>query len=163
VNRVLRAAILAGAGSGVPSTAWALARGDDVLAPTWAAGGLLIPGGRPGPRLLAAAALAHGALTLGWTAVLDRALPRRNAVPAGAAAGLAIAAVDLGFARAYPDAARLRGVGQLPLLPQLADHVAFGVLAAAVLRPARRPRRSTPGCGPDGTGTSRRRRVGSTR
>jgi hypothetical protein len=69
----------------------------------------------------------HLALSLGWTIVLDRAGVRT--ARAGAVAGLAIAAVDLGIA-----GRRLPRIQALPLLPQLADHVAFGAIAGWLLR-----------------------------
>jgi hypothetical protein len=134
VNRVVRAAAVAGALSGVPSTAWALARHGDPLAPTWAAGRLLAPGTPPGPRLLGAATVVHGAVSLGWTAVLAAVLPHRRRVATGAAGGVAIAALDLGVARLCRRDPRFAAVARLPLGPQVADHVAFGVIAAATLR-----------------------------
>jgi hypothetical protein len=69
----------------------------------------------------------HVGLSLGWTLALDRAGVR--GARAGALAGLAIAALDLGVAgRAFP---RVRA---LPLLPQLADHAVFGAFAGHFLR-----------------------------
>jgi hypothetical protein len=128
--RVLRAAAAAAALSGIPSTAHALATGRDPLAATLAAGSILLPREpRRGP-LLAAAVPVHLALSLGWTLALDRAGVR--SARAGALAGLAIAALDLGVVgRRFP---RVRA---LPLLPQLADHAAFGAVAGLLL--ARRP------------------------
>jgi hypothetical protein len=124
--RVLRAATWAAALSGLPSTLHALATGRDPLAATLAAGSILLPAETRRARLLAAAVPAHLALSLGWTLVLDRA-GVRGARP-GALAGLAIAAVDLGLAtRRFPR------IHALPLAPQLADHVAFGAIAGALL------------------------------
>jgi hypothetical protein len=58
-------------------------------------------------------------------------LPRRGAVAWGVAAGLAVAALDLGVvARRVPRFAPIR---RLPLGPQIADHVAFGAIVGAVL------------------------------
>ncbi|MBA2282218.1 MAG: hypothetical protein H0W25_13460, partial [Acidimicrobiia bacterium] len=107
----------------------ALASGQPPLAAARAAGELL---GRPGlPR----GVVAHAALSVGWSAVLVAVLPRRCPVMAGAAAGLAIAALDLGFAgRRFP------AIAALPTLPQVADHLAFGALVGATLR-RRRERR----------------------
>jgi hypothetical protein len=70
----------------------------------------------------------HLALSLGWGVVLALALPRRRTVPAGAAAGLAIALLDLGVM-----GRRLPLVRALHTLPQVADHVAFGAVMAAVV------------------------------
>jgi hypothetical protein len=128
--RVLRAALAAATLSGIPSTAHALATGRDPLEATLAAGTLLLPGETRRPRLVAAAVPVHLALSLGWTVVLDRAGVR--GARAGAAAGLAIAALDLGtVGRRVP---RIRA---LPLLPQIADHVAFGVIAGIFLQERR--------------------------
>ena len=124
--RTLRAAAWAAALSGIPSTAHALATGRDPLEAALAAGSVLLPRETSRGRLLAAAVLAHLALSLGWTLALDRAGVRR--ARSGALAGLAIAALDLGVAtRAFP---RVRA---LPLGPQLADHAAFGAIAARLL------------------------------
>lgn len=119
--------------SGAPSTLWALWAGGDPLEPTIAAGSVLLPRETRRGRLAAAAIPLHLALSLGWAAVLERALPRRYEVAAGAAAGLVIAALDLGVARKlFP---RVRA---LPLLPQFADHVAYGVTVGYVLARRRR-------------------------
>ena len=76
--------------------------------------------------LVAAAVPVHFAISIGWALVLDRAGVRT--ARAGALAGLAIAAVDIGvIGRRYP---RIR---ELPLLPQLADHIAYGVVMAKLL------------------------------
>ena len=124
--RVLRAAAAAAALSGFPSTVHALATGRDPLEATLAAGSILLPRERRRGRLLAAAAPVHLGLSLGWTVALDRTGVR--GAPAGALAGLAIAALDLGLAgRRFP------GVRALPLGPQLADHVAFGAITGHLL------------------------------
>jgi hypothetical protein len=124
--RVLRAAAAAAALSGIPSTAHALLTGRDPLEATLAAGTILLRGETRPRRLLAAAVPVHLALSLGWTVALDRAGVR--GAGAGALAGLAIAALDLGVVGPrYP---RVRA---LPFLPQVADHVAFGAIAAHLL------------------------------
>ena len=125
--RILRAAAWAAGLSGLPSTAHALVTGRDPLEAAYAAGTLLLPDERRPHRLLAAAVPVHLALSLGWTVVLDRTGVR--GARAGAVAGLAIAALDLGVVgRRFP---RVRA---LPLLPQLADHAAFGAIAGRLLR-----------------------------
>lgn len=125
--RVLRAAAAGAVVSGIPSTAHALLTGRDPLEATLAAGSVLLPRETSRTRLVAAAVPLHLALSLGWTVVLDRAGVR--GAPAGAAAGLAVAALDLGVVgRRFP---RIRA---LPLLPQLADHAAFGAVVGALLR-----------------------------
>jgi hypothetical protein len=125
---------VAAAVGAAPSTLWALVRGRDPLEATIAAGSLLLPAETRRRRLVAAAVPVHLALSLGWAAVLGRVLPRRRTRAAGAAAGVTIAALDLGVVgRRFP---RVRA---LPLLPQLADHVAYGLAVGDVL--ARRRRR----------------------
>ena len=112
--------------SGIPSTMHAVATGRDPLAATLAAGSILLPGELRRGRLLAAAVPIHLALSLGWTFVLDRAGVRT--ARAGAVAGLGIAAVDLGLV-----GGRFPRIRALPLLPQVADHVAFGAVAGHLL------------------------------
>ena len=112
----------------VPSTAWALARGRDPLEATLAAGSMLLPDEDRPLRLCAAAVPVHLAFSFGWAAVLAHVLPRRHTVAAGALAGLGIAALDLGVGRRlFP---RVR---DLPLLPQVADHLAYGAAVGFVL------------------------------
>jgi hypothetical protein len=126
-SRALLAGGLAAVVSGAPSTAHALATGRDPLEATLAAGSLLLPGETRRVPLLAAAVPVHLALSLGWAVVLDRAGVR--GARAGAVAGLAIAALDLGLVgRRLP---RLRA---LPLWPQVADHIAYGAVVGALLR-----------------------------
>ena len=119
--------------SGAPSTAYALLTGGDVLAPTLAAGSLLLPRETRRGRLLVAAGLAHGALSLGWAVPIAPIVPRRHPIRTGVAAGLAIAALDLGVV-----GRRLPRIRALPLWSQVADHVAYGVVVAAIV--ARRQR-----------------------
>src|SRR5215217_849933 len=89
----LHAGLIAAALSGAPSTAIALARGDDVLEGARAAGTLLLPHETSTPPLLAAAVPVHLALSLGWAVVLARALPRQWADHAayGLAVGIVLA------------------------------------------------------------------------
>jgi hypothetical protein len=125
--RVLRAAAWAAALSGIPSTVHALATGRDPLEAVYAAGTILLPHETRRLRLAAAAVPVHLALSVGWTVVLDRAGAR--GARQGAISGLAIAALDLGLVgRHYP---RIRA---LPVLPQIADHAAFGAVACSLLR-----------------------------
>ncbi len=124
--RVLRAAVWTAALSGIPSTAHALATGRDPLEAAYAAGTILLPGETRPQRLLAAAVPVHLGISIAWTVALDRAGVRGAA--RGAVAGVAIAALDLGLVgRHFP---RIRA---LPVVPQLADHAAFGAIAAAML------------------------------
>jgi len=129
------AGVIAGLLSGVPSTVWALVRREDPLAATLAAGRMLRPYDSSRLRLIGAAAIAHAALSLGWAPTIGLSLPRRvsmrTAVLHGAMCGAAIAAVDLGAAHASSHA-RMAAIRSLPVLPQFADHVAYGVTVAAV-------------------------------
>ncbi len=121
--------------SGLPSTLHALATGSGVLTAARAAGTLVAPAGSSSPVLLAGGAVAHTGVSLGWAAVLALALPERHTVPAGAAAGLLIAGLDLGVVgRHYP------AIAALPPTAQVADHLAFGTVVALVVRRRRQQR-----------------------
>jgi hypothetical protein len=124
------AAGLAGAAfSAVPSTAYSLIRGDDVLAGGRAAGAIVLRRERRTPVLLAAGTVVHVAISFGWAAVLAAGLPRRREPAAGVAAGLAIAALDLGvIGRTIP------AIRALPQGRQWADHAAYGLAVGLVLR-----------------------------
>ncbi|MFI5590292.1 hypothetical protein ACIA5G_34970 [Amycolatopsis sp. NPDC051758] len=141
----VKAGAIAAVVSGVPSTAHALFTGGDVLAATRAAGTLL-PGRRDRPGITAGL-VAHVLVSAAWTVVLATADRRyRLGVTRGAAAGLAIAALDLGIvARSYP------AVRALPRVPQILDHLVFGAVTGALLhRPQRTDQGTTwttsPGC-----------------
>jgi len=137
--------------SGIPSTIHALATGRSPLDTVEAAGNVVLPASAPRPLLIAAAVPTHLALSLGWGAVLGATLPRRHTTAWGAAAGLAIAALDLGTV------GRLRPkIRRLPHVPQVLDHLAYGAVVGWVVsacRPGRvdgtaSPRRRAPGHGP---------------
>jgi hypothetical protein len=114
--------------SGLPSTLWSLAARRDPLEATLAAGSILLPAERRRMPLVAAALPVHLSLSFAWALVLARLLPRGRETAAGAAAGLGIAALDLGLiGRRFP---RIRA---LSLLPQVADHIAFGATVGYVL------------------------------
>ena len=104
--RVLRAAVWAAALSGIPSTVHALATGRDPLEAAYAAGTILLPGETRPQRLLAAAVPVHLGISIGWTVALDLGL----------------------LGRLFP---RIRA---LPVAAQLADHAAFGAIAARRLQ-----------------------------
>ncbi len=116
--------------SGLPSTLYALRSGGS---PRYAvryvynatcAVGTLVPPGRPG---FMRGAIVHLGISVAVGEAFARTLPRRRSVVWGAAAGLAIGAVNVGLiGRRFP------AISALPLIPQLADNVAFGVLFAAV-------------------------------
>jgi hypothetical protein len=95
----------------------------DLLDATRAAGTLLPPG-REG---LVAGTVAHFAISAGCGELLARTLPQSRSVIWGAGGGLAIGVVNLVvIGRRFP---RIRA---LPLAPQLADNVAFGIVFALV-------------------------------
>lgn len=126
---VLKASAVAGTVSGIPSTVYGLLFTQDPLEPTLAAGSLLLPYEDSRTKLIAAAVPVHTALSICWTIALSALLPRRRPMLWGAAFGAAIAALDLGFGgRVYP---RIR---QLPIAPQVLDHVVFGAVAGKRLR-----------------------------
>lgn len=124
----LVAGAVAGVLSGAPSTIHALVTRRDPLEATLAAGTLLLPRERRRGRLLLAAIPVHGALSLTWAAVLTALLPRRGTVAAAPLAGLAIAALDLRLV-----GRRFARVRALPMLPQLADHLAYTLTVGCVL------------------------------
>jgi hypothetical protein len=107
---------------------------------------MVLPGEERTAVLLAAATPVHLALSLGWAAVLVRALPHGREPLLGAVAGLGIAALDLGVI-----GRRIPAIRKLPQGRQWADHVAFGLTVGVVLRtrraradPQRWPRRRSP-------------------
>lgn len=114
--------------SGLPSTTWAVITGGGILDATRAAG-TLIPGRRDRPSLVGGV-VSHIVVSSFWTTVIATAAPRHRRLRPreGAAAGLLIAALDLGLiGRHYP------AISALPAVPQWIDHAAFGALAAACL------------------------------
>jgi hypothetical protein len=83
--------------------------------------------------LVGAAIPVHFALSAFWGVVLALLLSGKRPVAAGTLSGLTIGAVDLlVIGRRFP---RIRA---LPALPQFADHIAFGVTVAGVLKRSRR-------------------------
>lgn len=131
----LAAGTVAGLLSGLPSTVHALATGRDPLAAARAAGNLVLPADFRPAALLAAGGLAHVVLSLGWGTVLAVAVRRTSLRPIrlGVVAGAAIAAVDLGLLARSRAGRRWTLIHDLPLAPQVADHLAFGAIAGAVL------------------------------
>jgi len=132
----LRAGLPAALLSGLPSTAYAVLRERDPLEATVAAGSILLPRERRRGRLLVAAIPVHLALSAVWTVAIAVVLPRRNPLAEGILAGLAIAALDLGVI-----GSRFPRIRALETGPQIADHMAFGIIAAAGLA---RNRKSLP-------------------
>ena len=119
--------------SGLPSTLHALGTAADPLEASRAAGSLLLRKETRSGRLLAAATLVHVGVSLSWALVLARTLPARRTAAAGGVAGAAIAALDLGLVGRHQPPIR-----RLPLLPQVADHVGYGVVVGSVLARRRR-------------------------
>lgn len=125
--------------SAAPSTMYAFATSRSVLEATEAAGTLLVPADWPRPARVVAGGVAHAAISVGWGVAFSLLLPlsgrtRRDALR-GAGAGLAVAALDLGVVgRRFP------AIRALPVVPQLADHAAYGASVAAVVSVLRRRR-----------------------
>jgi hypothetical protein len=92
---------------------------------TTRAAGTLVP---PGRRGLVRGALVHVGISVICGEALARTLPERNSVSWVAAAGLAIGLINVGvIGRRFP------AIRALPLIPQLADNVAFGAVFALVV------------------------------
>jgi hypothetical protein len=131
----LSAGLAGAAFSAIPSTAWSLLRGDDVLEGGRAAGAILLPHERRTAVLLAVAAPVHLTLSIGWAAVMATALPRGREPAWGVVGGMAIATLDLALI-----GRRIPSIGALPQGRQWADHAAYGLSVGLVVR-ARRSRR----------------------
>ena len=130
---ILAAGLAGAAVSAIPSTAYSLAHGDDVLDGGRAAGAIVLPDERRTPVLLAAGAVVHLTISFGWAAVLAAALPPRREPLYGVAAGLTIAGLDLGLI-----GRRIPAIRALPQGRQWADHAAYGLAVGLVLRTRRR-------------------------
>lgn len=124
---IAAAALLSGAPSAVLSYRRHHALGPvagDLLEATRAAGTLLPPG-RPG---LVRGSLAHFAVSALCGELLARTLPRRHRAAWGAGAGFTIGVLNLVvIGRRFPQ------IRALPLTPQLADNVAFGIVFALIV------------------------------
>ena len=133
---VLAAGLISAVTGGIPSTAWALATGQDPLAATRAAGAMLIDPASSDARLVFAAACAHLAISFFWAGVLVRLLPTRHTIAWSLAAAAAISVLDLRLiGRLFPE------IYALAFVPQFADHLAWGGTVGAVLAWRRRARR----------------------
>ena len=129
-DRVTEAIAVAATFSGLPSTLYALRTGGSCRSAVryvydaTCAVGTLVPPGRPGFMRVA---IVHLGISVAFGEALARTLPQHRSVVWGAAAGLAIGAINVGMiGRRFP------AISALPLIPQLVDNVAFGVLFAAV-------------------------------
>lgn len=131
----MAAGAVAGLFSGAPSTVHALLTGRDPLAAARAAGNLLLPADADPGALLMAGGIAHVVVSLGWGTVVAMAVRRTSLSPVtvGLACGAAIAAVDLGLLAHGPPGRRWPLIRALPVAPQVADHLAFGVIAGSVV------------------------------
>jgi hypothetical protein len=144
VRRVLRAACVAGAVSGIPSALAAVRAQRDPFSPTRAAGRMLRPDEQRLLPLVGAAAVVHTVLSIGWASVIATTLPRGagrvRASVHGALLGAAIGALDLGIAHSF-DHPRLRAIAKLETTSQLADHVTFGAVTGLMLAQPKHSRR----------------------
>ena len=114
---------LAAVGSGLPSTVVTVLRRRELLESTRAAGTLLVRESASAPTRLVAGGVSHLVISFFWGTIVWRSLPERHTMAWGSVAGLGIAAVDLGVvARFFP------AISRLPRGPQVADHVAFGLI-----------------------------------
>jgi hypothetical protein len=124
--------------SGLPSTLHALATGADVLEATRAAGAMLVGPDRTLAALIAAAALVHPAISLFWTWIFGRLLPRRRVAPWAVLGSAAVAVLDLRVIAPplFPT------VAALPFWPQFVDHLMWGACLGLTLqvRQSRRAR-----------------------
>jgi hypothetical protein len=133
VGNGLRAGLVAGLVSGAPSTVYSFAARRDPLEATLAAGSMILPHEHRRRRLVAAAIPVHFFLSAMWGVVLAALLPRHRPLVSGTPAGLAIGTFDLiVVGRLFP---RIRA---LPVAPQFADHVAYGIAAATSLQGSQR-------------------------
>jgi hypothetical protein len=120
--------------SGLPSTAWALLTGADLLEPTRAAGTMLLPAQTQTWKLVVAAAIVHPAVSAFWAIVLWLALPRRATLEWALLASVLIALLDLKvIAPAF-----FPRVAALEFWPQLADHLMWGATFGIALTWRRR-------------------------
>ena len=139
---LFRAWLLATLFSGIPSTAYALATGGDLLEATRAAGAMLLPSETSSAKLILAATVVHSGVSFFWTVVLWFTLPDRRVVPWALLASTAIALLDLRLIAPafFPQ------VAALDFWPQFADHLMWGACVGLALRQGRRARALRPGC-----------------
>jgi hypothetical protein len=131
-RRITEATAAAAVLGGAPSTLLAAARCDWQLRPTLGylryatrAAGVVVPPHRPS---LIRGALVHGVMSMACGELLVRGLPERRRLLWGTCAGLALGVVNRGVI-----GRRIPAIAALPVVPQLADHVAFGAIFVAVL------------------------------
>jgi hypothetical protein len=125
-RRIMQATVVAAALSGAPSTLEAFRRQRDFrsvvayLRDATCAVGTLVPPGRPG---FIRGALLHVGISVLCGEGLARTVPESHSVIWGVGAGLVIGVINVGvIGRRFP------AIAALPLVPQLADNVAFAAL-----------------------------------
>jgi hypothetical protein len=123
---------------GTPSTLYALASAGDPMEATRAAGAMLISASSGTVELVLAAAVVHVCVSFFWAAILVRILPRPHVVLWATAAAAIIGYFDLRVIAPvfFPE------VANLPLVPQMADHLMWGASLGWVLGRRSRTRRS---------------------
>jgi hypothetical protein len=126
---LLYAWLLATLLSGIPSTAYALLSGGDPTEATRAAGAMLMRAEASFPKLFAAAAVVHAAVSLFWAWLLWWFLPSRRTTLWAVAASAAIALLDLRLIAPafFPE------VAALDFWPQFADHLMWGACVGLTL------------------------------
>jgi hypothetical protein len=126
---LLYAWLLATLLSGIPSTVYALLSGGDPTEATRAAGAMLMRSEASFPKLFAAAAVVHAAVSLFWAWLLWWLLPSRRTTLWAVAASAAIALLDLRLIAPafFPE------VAALDFWPQFADHLMWGACVGLTL------------------------------
>jgi hypothetical protein len=130
-RRVMEATLLAAALSGAPSTVHVFIKRRSLRSAAayvydaTRAIGTLVPPGRPG---FLRGAVAHLAISGLCGETLARTLPRDHGAAWGAAGGFLFGVIGVGvIGKSFP------AISGLPLMPQLADNVMFGMVFAVAL------------------------------
>ena len=129
VRTTLVAGGLAGLVGAIPSTVYLLVTGGDVFASVNAIAAMVAANELPVLHRVAVAAAVHFALSFFWTSVLVALIPRRAPVFGAIVASAIITFFDLKVIAPHYFAE----VAALALVPQLADHLAWGATVGAVL------------------------------
>jgi len=116
--------------SGMPSTVHSLLGGGDLAEAMRAAGAMLIAAESNDIRLFFAAAVVHTTTSFFWAAILVAVLPRKHVAVWSVIAATLIGVLDLRVIAPlfFPEVARLA------FLPQMADHIVWGLCVGLVLR-----------------------------
>jgi hypothetical protein len=130
-RRIMQATAVAAVLGGAPSTLDAFRRDRELrsavayVRDATCAVGTLVPPGRPG---FVRGSVVHLGISVLCGEALARTLPETRSVAWGAAAGLVIGVVNVGvIGRRFP------AIRALPLVPQLADNLAYGAVFALVV------------------------------